>query len=162
MPPQHLDAGPYVPARDFDAVKDVPNWKDISPRIGAAYDIFRNGKSAVKFAIGRYVNFEPAGGITLANNPVNAMVTSATRTWTDNGDFIPQESELGPLSDAAFGTTRITTRYADDVLHGWGVRGYSWQGNISWQQRAARGRRAERRILPEPGTATSPSRTTWR
>jgi len=139
VPPQHLDAGPYVPARDFDAVKDVPNWKDISPRIGAAYDIFRNGKSAVKFAIGRYVNFEPAGGITLANNPVNAMVTSATRTWTDNGDFIPQESELGPLSDAAFGTTRITTRYADDVLHGWGTRGYSWQGNISWQQQLREG-----------------------
>jgi len=134
VPPQHLDAGQYVPVRDFAAVHDVPNWKDINPRFGAAYDLFRNNKTAIKFALGRYVNFEAIGGITLANNPVNAMVTNATRTWTDDGDFIPQANELGPLSDAAFGTTRITTNYADDVIHGWGVRGYSWQGNISLQQ----------------------------
>lgn len=28
---------------------------------------------------------------------------------------------------------RSNTRYAEDVLHGWGVRAYSWQGSVSVQ-----------------------------
>src|SRR5262249_31914809 len=71
VPAQHLPAGPWVPARNFDAVNNVPNWKDIDPRFGVAYDVRGNGKTAVKAAIGRYVNFESAAGIVLANNPVN-------------------------------------------------------------------------------------------
>ena len=30
---QHMPAGTFVPARDFAAVKNVPNWKDLNPRI---------------------------------------------------------------------------------------------------------------------------------
>ena len=83
-------------------MKNVPNWSDINPRVGAAYDLFGNGKTAVKAFLGRYVNFE-AFGITTANNPSNLLVLNATRAWTDaNGDYVPQESELGPLSDSAF------------------------------------------------------------
>ena len=130
---QHMPAGTFVPARDFSAVKNVPNWTDINPRLGIAYDLFGNGKTAVKAFLGRYVNFE-AFGITTANNPSSLLVLSATRTWTDNGDYIPQESELGPLSDTAFGQVRqATTRYADDVLHGFGVRPYNWQTSFQVQ-----------------------------
>ncbi len=139
VPEQHLPAGPWVPARDFAAVKDVPSWKDINPRFGAAYDLRGNGRTAVKASLGRYVNFESANGIVLANNPVNQMVTSATRTWTDNGDFIPQENELGPLSNVNFGKVVANTTYADDVIHGWAKRGYSWQGLVSVQHQLAPG-----------------------
>jgi carboxypeptidase family protein len=139
VPDQHLPAGPWVPARDFAGVKDVPNWKDINPRLGVAYDVRGNGKTAVKAALGRYVNFESAAGIVLQNNPVNQTVTSATRTWNDNGDYIPQENELGPLSNVNFGKVVANTTYADDVLHGWGVRGYSWQGLVSVQHELAPG-----------------------
>jgi len=131
---QHMPAGTFVPARDFKAVKNVPNWSDINPRVGAAYDLFGNGKTAVKAFLGRYVNFE-AFGITTANNPSNLLVLNATRAWTDaNGDYIPQESELGPLSDSAFGQTRQpTTRYADDVIRGLNVRPYNWQTSFQLQ-----------------------------
>jgi carboxypeptidase family protein len=130
---QHMPAGTFVPARDFQAVKNVPNWADINPRLGIAYDLFGNGKTAVKAFLGRYVNFE-AFGITTANNPSSLLVLNATRTWTDNGDYVPQESELGPLSDTAFGQVRqATTRYADDVLHGFGVRPYNWQTSFQVQ-----------------------------
>jgi hypothetical protein len=131
---QHMPAGTFVPARDFTAVKNVPNWYDLNPRVGAAYDLFGNGKTAVKAFLGRYVNFE-AFGITTANNPSNLLVLSATRAWTDvNGDYIPQESELGPLSDSAFGQTRqATTRYAEDVVRGFGVRPYNWQTSFQVQ-----------------------------
>jgi len=53
---QDVEAGLYVDARHFDRVDNVPNWKDVSPRIGAAYDLFGNGKTAVKASIGRYVS----------------------------------------------------------------------------------------------------------
>ena len=131
---QHMPAGTFVPARDFTAVRNVPNWFDLNPRVGAAYDLFGNGKTAVKAFLGRYVNFE-AFGITTANNPSNLLVLSATRAWTDvNGDYVPQESELGPLSDSAFGQTRqATTRYADDVVRGFGVRPYNWQTSFQVQ-----------------------------
>src|SRR5262249_47306435 len=101
-PAQSKPAGIWVPALSFGKVDNVPNWKDVSPRLGAAYDLFGNSKTVVKASIGRYVQGE---GTTIASatNPANAIVTSASRTWQDaNHDYIPQESELGPLSNSAF------------------------------------------------------------
>ena len=129
VPALSLAAGPFVPAREFPKVDNVPNWKDVTPRLGASYDLFGNGKTAVKVSLGKYLEVE---GATIANSvaPVNTMVTSANRTWNDaNRDFVPQASELGPLSNAAFGQTRANTRLSDDVLHGWGKRGFNWEGS---------------------------------
>lgn len=127
IPEQELSEGRFVPARTFARVDNVPNWRDISPRFGMAWDIFGDGKTAVKFSLGRFVVGE---GVTLAraNNPVLTTVNSATRTWSDgNNDFVPQDAELGPLSNTNFGRTVVTTTYADDVLTGFGNRGASWQ-----------------------------------
>lgn len=126
-PAVHLAAGPFVPAREFPAVENVPNWKDISPRLGLSYDLFGNGRTALKVTVNRYVAQETFNYATL-NNPVNTAIASATRAWIDaNGDYIPQESELGPLSDSQFGGTRITTRYDDATRSGWGKREYNWE-----------------------------------
>jgi hypothetical protein len=140
VPEQHLAAGPWVPARDFAEVKDAPDWKDIDPRLGVAYDLFGTGRTAVKASIGRFVPIQsniPIGttsGIVFPNNPVSAMVISSTRTWTDaNGDYVPQEAELGPPSAVDFGRPRIVTRYADDILRGWNNGPYSWQGSVAVQ-----------------------------
>lgn len=134
IPELHLPAGRWVPARDFPRVENAPNWKDLSPRLGAAYDLFGTGKTAVKVFLGRYVAWQSTGGIVNDIAPANTSVNSATRAWNDlNGDYVPQETELGPLSPANFGQPRITTRYADDVTQGFGNRGYNWQASASVQ-----------------------------
>src|SRR5712691_6841547 len=57
--------------------------------------------------------------------PVQTTVKSATRSWNDaNNDFIPQEGELGPLSNSNFGRNTVATRYSPDVLLGFGNRDY--------------------------------------
>ena len=43
VPRQELEAGTYIPRRTFEPVHDVPNWKDLSPRLGASYDLFGTG-----------------------------------------------------------------------------------------------------------------------
>jgi hypothetical protein len=133
VPPHVLGPGPNVPTRDveFPAVYNVPNWKNTSPRLGASYDVFGNGKTAVKFTAGRYLEAPLLISFTRVANPAGAIVTSATRNWTDsNGDFLPQENELGPLNNSNFGRSVINTRYDDEVPT---TRGYNWEISSSVQ-----------------------------
>ena len=54
FPAFDLPAGPYAPARHVDEVTHIPDWKDINPRVGAVYDVFGNGRTALKASIGRF------------------------------------------------------------------------------------------------------------
>jgi hypothetical protein len=137
-----LPAGPFVPARKFDQVDCVPCWKDIDPRVGFAYDLFGNGKTAIKADIGRYVAGE---GVALAtsNHPLETSVTSTTRTWGDtNRDYVPdcdltnpaQNGECGAIDNTNFGLNNPrAARYGSDVLTGWRHRNNNWQTSASVQ-----------------------------
>ena len=124
----------WIPRRTFDEVKDVPSWKDVNPRIGAAYDLFGDGRTALKASLGRYVA-KTGVDIANANNPIQTSVNSVTRTWTDtNGNYVPDcalgnfgaNGECGAVSDQNFGRVVTTTRWADDVIRGYSVRRYNW------------------------------------
>ena len=152
----HLPAGPFVPARDFDAIHCLPCWHDIVPRIGAAYDVFGNGRTAVKVNLGKYVAGQ-AVDIASALHPINASIYSVTRNWDDftygvgdprRGNYVPDcdltnqqlNGECGIISNLQFGKNNPNaTQYADDVLRGWGVRGYNWQFSGSVQHEIRQG-----------------------
>ena len=61
------------------------SWKDVSPRIGVAYDLFGNGKTAVKASFARYVNGTglAAASTTDNANPEITVGTTDTRAWRD-------------------------------------------------------------------------------
>ena len=137
-----LPPPPFVAVKTYAAVKNTPNWKDLNPRMAAVYDVFGNGKTAIRASLGRYVAGETVTTATNLN-PITASVTSATRTWTDtNKDFVVDcdftnpatNRECGPLSNLNFGQTNPNAnRYADNVIHGWGKRGHNWEGVVGIQ-----------------------------
>jgi hypothetical protein len=83
VPRQTIGPGPQVPTRNlvFDEVRGVPEWSDVTPRLGAAYDLFGNGRTAVKVSIGKYLEAPNPPTFTRPANPAGALVQSATRTW---------------------------------------------------------------------------------
>jgi hypothetical protein len=144
VPAQTVPATPsgWIPERKFDKVEGIPLWHDLSPRVGAAYDLFGDGSTAIKFSLGRYVA-KYGVDLTGANNPIQTSVNSVTRTWTDaNANYVPEcnlsnfdaNGECGAVSNTSFGKAAITTRYADDVISGFGNRPYNWDMSTEVQR----------------------------
>src|SRR5262249_12135603 len=69
-PAAHIMPTRFVAPFDIPAVNNIPNFNDINPRLGAAYDLFGDGKTAVKVSLGRYV-FNTYNRVS-ANSPLNS------------------------------------------------------------------------------------------
>jgi hypothetical protein len=82
-------AGRFVPVRRFDAIENLPHWKDWAPRFSAVYDLFGNGKTALKYSLNRY-NQVRTTGIATNYNPLLSQ-TSVSLPWRDvNGNDIAE------------------------------------------------------------------------
>jgi hypothetical protein len=100
----------FVPERCFGKIGGVPNWTDISPRFSAVYDLFGDGRTAIKVSANHYND-----GIGSSYPSRVAPTGSSNRTvdWSDrNGDLIPQDDELGAGNAFTFGTNN---RYAEGI-----------------------------------------------
>jgi hypothetical protein len=132
----------------FPQTEGVTGFNDVTPRLGLAYDIFGTGKTSLKVNVGKYLEAASALGIYSAANPVTRISTSASRTWTDNGNFVPDCDLLNPaaqdlraqggdlcaaLGDQNFGRNVFSNSIDPDVLGGWGVRSGDWQIGASIQ-----------------------------
>jgi hypothetical protein len=143
VPAQDAPAGTWVPDRAWGKISNVPNWKDLNPRFGVVYDLFGNGKTALKGALNRYVQ-QSATAFAALNNPINTTIASSTQNWTDaNGDFVPQLSELsGAQLPGPVGAPIAPTVYDQAVREGWHVRRSNWEWSAGIQHE----------LLPRVGT----------
>ena len=148
------------PATTFDAIPDVVNWKDWTPRVGASYDLKGDGKTALKVTLNKYVAGQGIGGLPTSANPINRLTHSASRNWTDlNGDRVvncdlsvagaQSPGTTGSIdqcgaTNAAFATGSVAIPGADasnpsgltdfNVRRGWGVRSYNWEFSAGVQR----------------------------
>ncbi len=139
FPEQQISPTALAPARNitFSAQKGVQRLHDVSPRLGAAYNLFGDGKTALKVSLNRYlIAMGPDVGFIQLANPTRNLVTSTTRSWNDaNRDFTPNCSltnlaangECGAAASTDFGSVVSRISYDDKALNGWGKRNYNWE-----------------------------------
>jgi hypothetical protein len=134
----------WMPNRNFvfAAVENVPNWKDVNPRVSAAYDLFGTGRTALKASASRGVE-QDSIRYARANNPATTVQTSTARVWNDaDNDFFPDCDLLNSAPNGeclqwqtpAFGTAVPGTRYDPAIMNGWGARPWNWEFSVGVQQ----------------------------
>ena len=130
VPAQSAPAGVWIVARDFPAIKNVPNWDDWSVRMAGAWDLFGTGKTAIKANASKYIASAAAG---YAANFNGMTYSTQQRAWVD---FDRNKTVLDASGNIQFnevigGTSnfgQITTR-SDTELK----RGNNWEYSASIQ-----------------------------
>jgi len=132
-PEQDDPAGRFVRARHSDELTCIPCWNDWSIRGGASYDLFGNGKTALKTSVGKFLA-QQALGLTATLNPMVGQTD--TRTWTDrdgNGTALDaagnaQFNEFGPSTNLNLAIPGGSTKIADGL-----PRPNNWEESVSVQ-----------------------------
>jgi hypothetical protein len=131
--------------------KGVDAYNDITPRVGVAYDVFGNGKTAIKLNWGKYLAYAANDSPYTSTNPGATIVRNvANRGWNatvaagGNGDLVVDCNLLNPNANGEcaalvgnarnFGTAGSATQVDPAVLSGWGVRPGDTQTTVSLQQ----------------------------
>jgi hypothetical protein len=150
-PPQRLESRFWAQPLVFDETPVVDSYKDITPRAAVTYDLFGNGKTAIKATLGKYLESTVTASNYGIGNPTSRIATNVFRTWNDdNGNFNPdcdlrimgtQGTQAtgdgidfcGPVNNSNFGTATFSNTIDPDILKGWGVRPSDWNWGVSVQ-----------------------------
>ena len=147
-------SGPYTDSRDLPGLDCIPCWHDIDPRFGIVWDVFGDGKTAIKGQIGRYVGLV-SWVMSKTFNPQSAIVTNTSRSWTTTRAWYPEMvpncdlrnpntngfggDTCGTMNNRNFGQQIFSTVPDPDWIQGWGKRPYSWAGSIAVERQLATG-----------------------
>jgi hypothetical protein len=153
---------PYAPQELFFPAGSTPGygWKDLSPRVGVAYDLFGNGKTALRFNVGRYLEAITASNNDLDMNPLIRTATNTTRGWTDaDRDFVPDcnlndpnaNGECQRMDNQNLGKPVFVRSFDPNYTEGWGNRANNWSMGFAVQQE----------IVPRVSATFSFNRTSW-
>jgi len=151
FPEQHVGPNPFILTPTVFAAQNGTSFSDITPRLGVVYNLFGNGKTAVKVNVGKYLAAADGSSITGAlTNPLSRISTNVSRTWTDaNANFRPDcdlsilsAQDLRPaggdfcgqVSNLNFAKPVFSTSFDPDILNGWGIRPYDWNFGFQVQQ----------------------------
>jgi hypothetical protein len=150
-PPQQIGPERFMPVPlIFPETPVVDGYNDLSPRVSGAYDLFGNGKTAIKGSFGRYLESTITASNYGLGNPTSRIVQNVSRTWTDtNKNWVPDCDLLNPqtqdfratggdfcgvISNLNFGTATFSNTIDPKILKGWGVRPSDMQFTVGVQQ----------------------------
>ena len=159
FPEQRIGPSRFLPTQlVIPETRGVDAYNDLSPRMGVAYDLSGNGRTALKMTLGRFIEGIGVTGIYANTNPTLRMpqttpvfgTAGVMRAWTDaNTNFVPDCDLLNPaaqdlradggdlcgvISNANFGTSTLTNNFDPGILSGWGVRPSDWNLTASIQR----------------------------
>lgn len=162
FPRQQLGPSPFLP--DPIVVPEsrgVDSYKDVSVRMGGAYDLSGTGRTILRASLGKYLEGAGSSGAYANSNPTLRLpqTTSAfgpagvTRAWTDANRNYVADCDLrnpaaqdrraaggdvcGAMSNVRFGEYVLSNTFDPRLLDGWGVRPSDWNLSASWQQQIA-------------------------
>jgi hypothetical protein len=153
-------AQPFVIQERRDS---VTGYNDISPRVGAAYDVFGTGRTSLRVNWGKYLRAANAENTYLQLNPASTFQFNTSVNWTDtNGNRVvdcdlrnpntPSTGDVcGGWDNRDFGSALSASRVNPDIMSGWGVRPVDHQFNISVQQE----------VLPRMSVEVGYARRSW-
>lgn len=161
-PEQTFGGTPYHPriiTLPEDTTGGITGFHDINPRAGVIYDLTGDGKTSVKFNLGRYTDSASSDGRWTLGNPMSRIQTTVGRNWTDsNGNYSPDCDLLNPAAqnlsatggdicgawnNNTFGTEVFATTYDPDMFRGWFTRPMDWQIGTSVQRQVVSGMSVE-------------------